>query len=146
MTEGSSRRDSNASGDQAVMAESQKRLLSQDDFEESSHLPRRRRSLSQVFRSWFGSFSLGVVATLAAVSIWQSMPKHEQSYSFAKTDALPDSQLLQLRHKGDLTDHGPVPYETIMFEADPLYSLRPSDDTDFAWNMLLPVCVRFLDR
>lgn len=29
--------------------------------------------------------------------------------------------------------------ERVVFEADPLYSVKASDDSDFAWDMLLPV-------
>jgi hypothetical protein len=43
--------------------------------------------------------------------------------------------------KGEVADivARAVPSETVVFEADPIFSDRSTDDTDFAWDMLLPV-------
>jgi len=84
---------------------------------------KQRRSRWSLFRSWFGSFALGVVtsALIFGIASQSSRLIPKKSYSFADTDLLPN-----------------VPYETVTFQADAMFSQRPTDDTDFAWDMLLP--------
>ncbi|KAF1826695.1 uncharacterized protein K489DRAFT_398946 [Dissoconium aciculare CBS 342.82] len=111
-------------------------LSSTDDQDEPRiiYLPERRSRWSSI-ASWLSCFFLGVIATLltlgvafrqnaipeslraAALSTSPSTP----SFTFGSTDPLPN-----------------VPSETVVFEADPIFSDRSTDDTDFAWDMLLP--------
>ncbi|QIW99548.1 hypothetical protein AMS68_005066 [Peltaster fructicola] len=99
------------------------RLLAQDTAEHGVVYIRSKRSRWQLFRSWFGSFALGAIFAWTVVAItyqWQ-LSTQKSSFKFAETDALPS-----------------IPYDTITFESDPIYSERPNDDTDDAWNSLLP--------
>ncbi|KAF2756296.1 hypothetical protein EJ05DRAFT_488074 [Pseudovirgaria hyperparasitica] len=99
-------------------------LQTMDDGDVSMTYVQKQRSRCAIFTSWFGSFVFGVLASslVFGLLIKQGHLIVRHSYSFRDTDPLPH-----------------VPQETILFEADPVYSERANDDTDYAWNMLLPV-------
>nr|POE74587.1 oxidase ustya [Quercus suber] len=106
---------------------SQQTLLARgegDAKEEQVIYIQKRRSRWSLFRSWFGSFALGVLTTSILFGAYLAHERRAalpRSYQFAATEPLPS-----------------IPVETVVFEADPVYSERPTDDSDYAWNMLLP--------
>nr|POE47266.1 oxidase ustya [Quercus suber] len=84
----------------------------------------KRRSRCSLFRSWFGSFALGVLTSSVLFAVFLLHERRAplpRTYAFADTDPLPS-----------------IPMDTVVFEANPVFSERPTDDSDYAWNMLLP--------